>query len=91
MSTTTSVIQFFTIPSNIISIFSLLVAVIGIIIAWKSWTKSRVYYDVECHFYSAGPGLDNLKAKLRSGNYTVISTFQDEFKNIRVLIGKIKS
>jgi hypothetical protein len=76
--------------SIIISIISLIVSITGVGIAVKSWHKNRAFYDIENHMYSAGIALDQLKEKLSTGKYTVISTYNDEFKNIRVLIGKIK-
>jgi hypothetical protein len=73
----------------IISVFSLLVSIAGAVIAVKSWHKSRAYYDIESTFLR-GDTINQLKKQLSTGKYTIISTFQDEARNIRILLGKIK-
>ena len=75
--------------STIIAVLAFLVSIVGIIIAIKSWHKNRAYYDIEKTFYRAD-ALDMLRKKLSSGKYTVISSYQDEFKNTTILLGKIK-
>jgi hypothetical protein len=84
----------YSLPTNdkitlVFSFLAFLVSIIGIIIAVKSWHRSRVYYDIETNFYRAD-ALEGLRKKLSTGKYTVISSYKDEFNNTVILLGKIK-
>jgi len=76
---------------------TLILSIIALIVAIKSWYKTRIFYDLDVHTLSGVVGEDQLKMvkeKLNTGKYTIINTYEESHPGNRntvyLLVGKIK-
>lgn len=81
------------IRENWAGISTLIISIVALSVAIKSWRKSRNIYDIERYLYFRKPkGVNNnkrLKEKLNSGEYTILHS--GEYGGyIELILGKLK-